>query len=298
MCLLVVSGDSWRWNQTGETITGLPGNGLNAPWNLFFDSTTENLYIADLGNHRILQWNRPLAMTAIVAGVTGSSGTDSLRLNTPRDVFVDASGNLYVADSLNQRIQFYLNGSLTGVTLTTSWRPRGELWGVQMFSQMSYALDKVRSSVWMNGTVAASSSLNGPQGFAIDTSVAPGTMYIVNSQQQTVVQWSPGVSTGQVVAGIDGTVGSANNLLHIPIAVKLDSDANLFVVDNNNHRIQLFCRPSSGTNFTGRMILGTGASGQTAQTLNYPAGIALDSSKNIYVADTTNNRIQRFQRLV
>ena len=271
---------------------------MSSPWNLFFDSNSQSLYIADSQNHRILKWNRPLATASVVAGVTSSSGSTPTQLNRPKDVFVDSSENLYVADSLNQRIQFFPNGSLTGSTLTSSWPAHGELWGVQMVSQRIYALDNVGSIVWINGSNAASSSLNQPQGFAIDTSVVPGTMYVSNSQRHTILQWLSGASTGQVVAGIDGTPGSSNILLRIPISVKLDSDANLFVVDNNNHRIQLFCQPVSGTSFTGRTILGTGSAGSSATTLNYPAGIALDASKNIYVADTSNNRIQRFGRLI
>ena len=271
---------------------------MSAPRNLFFDSNSQSLYIADFAHHSILKWNRLSATASVVAGVTSSSGSTPTQLNRPKDVFVDASGNLYVADSLNQRIQFFPNGSLTGSTLTASWPSHGQLWGVLMFNQNIYALDYSTSVAWINGTNTASTSLNAPQGFAIDTSVVPGTMYIANSQRHTIVQWLLGANSGQVVAGIDGTSGSTNTLLNFPVALKLDSDANLFVVDNNNHRIQLFCQPVSGTSFTGRTILGTGSAGSSATTLTYPAGIALDASKNIYVADTTNNRIQRFARLI
>ena len=66
-------------------------------------------------------------------------------------------------------------------------------------------------------------------------------------------------------------------------------------MDNNNHRVQFFCL--SGSNGTiGRTVAG-GSSGTAANQLYYPVGLALDSSLNLYVADTSNHRIQRYQRL-
>jgi hypothetical protein len=122
-------------------------------------------------------------------------------------------------------------------------------------------------------------------------------MYVANSKQHTIVQWLPGASTGSVVAGTNGVANNLNNTFNFPLAVKLDSFSNLFVVDNNNHRIQLYCRyPSISSN--GRTIAGvTSISGISPMYLNYPAGLALDSSLNLYVSDTSNHRIQKFMRI-
>ncbi len=167
-----------------------------------------------------------------------------------------------------------------------------------------YACDETQSTVWENGsavagnhgTGSASNQLNSPQGFTVDTSVAIGTIYAVNSQQHTIVQWPVNASTGTIVAGVNGNPGSTSTLLKYPVSIKLDSYTNMFVVDNNNHRIQLFCRYPI-VNTTARTIAGTGTSGQTPQTLNFPAGVALDASLNLYVSDTSNHRVQKFQRL-
>ncbi len=286
-----------------SSVSGNAPNQLSSPWNIYIDPTTNYLYIADSQNHRIQRWLPGASSGTTVAGV-GLAGSAPTRLNTPRDVFVDSSQNIYVADSGNQRIQFFLNGSTTGITVSSSWSGIGSLYGVQVVSGSIYACDYTQSAVWNNGSAVAghngpgfaSNQLNQPQGFAVDTIVAPGTVYVANSQQQTIVQWAVGATAGTIVGGVSGTSGSTSTLMNFPLALKLDNFTNMFVVDNNNHRIQLFCRYPT-VNLTARTIAGTGSLGTTSQTLQYPAGIALDASLNLYVSDTSNHRIQKFQRL-
>ncbi|CAF3664205.1 unnamed protein product [Rotaria sp. Silwood1] len=301
---------TWLWNTTGETvagITGSPGSNssqLNEPWNIYVDQTNGTLYIADSKNHRIQRWLAGATSGTTIAG-TGISGSGATSLNIPRDVFVDSAQNIYVADSANNRIQYFPYGNTTGLTVSSSWTSAGSLWGVQVVNNTIYACDNSNSAIWKNGsavagnqgTGAGSNKLNLPQGFAVDISIAVGTVYAVNSQQHTIVQWLVGATSGNVVAGMDGTAGSTSTQLRYPVSIKLDSYTNMFVVDNNNHRIQLFCRYPI-VNLTARTIAGTGVSGQTSQTFTYPAGIALDASLNLYVSDTSNHRIQKFRRLL
>ncbi|CAF4883594.1 unnamed protein product, partial [Rotaria socialis] len=299
--------NSWMWNSTGITVagTGSSGSGtnqLNQPWNLFVDQTTSVIYIADSLNNRIVKW-LPNATSGIVVAGTGNPTSASTDLNTPKDVFADSSGNLYVADSGNQRVQFFANGSTVGTTVSTSWGC-GNIFGVYVYNSKIYGCDFTKSVIWANGTgvvgtqVAGSGSnqLNQPQGFTIDALYNKSTVYVANSMQHTVVQFVPGSPTGTIVAGTNGVKSSASNGLNFPVAVKMDSVANLFIVDNNNHRIQLYCRYPF-VNTTGRTIAGTGVLGASATQLDYPAGVALDSSLNLYVADTSNNRIQKFMRI-
>jgi hypothetical protein len=301
-------GTNWTWNATGITIagTGTPGsalNQLNSPWNIYLDPQTNILYIADSQNHRIVKW-LPNASSGIIIIGNGTSGSQPSQLNTPKDVFVDSSDNLYVADTNNQRVQFFPNGSTIGSTITTSWGV-GNVFGVFVYNTSTYACDYTNGAIWNNGTAVAgnqglgsnSNQLNNPQGFTVDTLYNKSTMYIANSQQHTIVQWLPGASTGTIVAGTNGVANSLNNTFNFPVAVKIDAWSNLFVVDNNNHRIQLYCRYPSISSY-GRTIAGTtGVSGISPTDLKYPAGLALDSSMNLYVSDTSNNRIQKFMRL-
>ncbi|CAF5036364.1 unnamed protein product, partial [Rotaria sp. Silwood1] len=301
----------WLWNTNGETVAGVTGSlgstpdKLNEPRNIYVDPVTNNLYIADSGNHRIQKWLPGATNGTTVAGTSGTLGSSSTLLNMPRDVFTDSSENIYVADSGNERIQFFPKGSTIGSTVSSSWTSAGSMWGVQVVNQSIYACDRDNNIVWNNGSEVASNQwtnnggnpLKMPQGFAVDTSIAIGTVYIANSDRHTIVKWPVNATTGIIVAGTDGNGGSSSSLLRAPTAIKLDNYTNMFVVDNNNHRIQLFCQYPTATT-TARTIAGTGSSGQTINTLKYPVGLALDASLNLYVSDTANHRVQKFRRLL
>ena len=299
-----------QWNTTGVTVAGVTGtsgtaaNRLNQPWNLFVD-TNYNMYIADAGNHRIQLWPAGAASGTTMACVTGSSGSSATQLNLPTDVFVDSRGNFYVADRTNNRIQFFPNGSTTGSTVTTGWGGLGSFRGVLVDSSNNvFGSDNSNNALWRNHTVqlgyngagGASNQLNGPAGIAADTTTNVGYIYIANANQHTIVQWATVTNVGSVVAGSNGVSGTNNNTLNFPAAVKIDPLGNLFVADNNNHRIQLYCRFPSVLSY-GRTIAGIGVLGASAVALNYPSGIALDEDLNFYVADNSNHRIQKFTRI-
>ena len=293
-------------------LTGSGGNAanlLNQPWNLFVDNNY-NMYIADSGNHRIQFWPAGATLGTTVAGIPGSAGGSASQLNTPSDVFVDGRGNMYVADRINNRIQFFPNGSTTGtagITVTTGWGGTGGFRGVAVDpNNVIYGADTSNHMLWRNATVPLGTSgsggggtnqLHGPQGIAIDTTINVGYVYIANADQHTVVQWNLTNHFKNVVAGSNGFFGSDNFTMYYPVAVKIDPLGNLFVVDNNNHRVQLYCRYPTVLSY-GRTVAGTGVAGNNAVSLRFPSGIALDKDLNIYVADNDNHRIQRFNRIV
>lgn len=294
---------------TGVTVagTGAAGgaaNQLSQPWNLFVDQN-KNLYIADAANHRIQYWPYGASSGTTIAGITGGWGSASDRLDMPSDVFVDTNRNFYVADRNNNRIQFFRNGTTTGTTVSAGWGGTGRFYGVQVTSAgLIYGSDTSNNALWRNNTVplgyagagGATNQLNGNQGITLDTTMNVGYLYIANTNQHTIVQWIPGSGTGTVVAGTNGVQGNSNSTMRFPVAVRIDPLGNLFVADNNNHRIQLYCRFPTVSS-TGRTIIGTGISGSTPTTLQFPSGLALDSDLNIYVADNSNHRIQRFNRI-
>ena len=77
------------------------------------------------------------------------------------------------------------------------------------------------------------------------------------------------------------------------MGVTLDSAGNVYVADTDNHRIQLFLAgQSNGTTIAGV----TGVSGNGADQFSSPRSLVLDSQLNLYVADTANNRVQKFTR--
>ncbi len=84
-----------------------------------------------------------------------------------------------------------------------------------------------------------------------------------------------------------GSLGNFNGQFRYPTDVAVDSSANVYVADKNNHRIQKF-------NSNGGFITKWGSSGSGDGQFSYPHGVAVDSSANVYVTDYNNNRIQKF----
>jgi hypothetical protein len=112
-----------RWNSTGLTVAGVTGqfgnasNYLNVPFGLAFD-WSNTLYIADWSNHRVQKYLIGSSFGVTVAGQpTGVYNSTSNFLYYPGDVAVDGNDNVYVADTYNNRIQFWKNGSSSGVTV-------------------------------------------------------------------------------------------------------------------------------------------------------------------------------------
>lgn len=112
-----------RWNQTGITIAGVTDQSGNTsdklytPRGLFMD-WSYTLYITDGGNNRIQKYLRNTSFGETVAGhASGISGVGADFLTQPYDVQVDLNGDIYIADTMNQRIQLWTWGSTNGTTI-------------------------------------------------------------------------------------------------------------------------------------------------------------------------------------
>ncbi|CAF3324441.1 unnamed protein product [Rotaria socialis] len=96
-------------------------------------------------------------------------------------------------------------------------------------------------------------------------------------------------STGIIVAGVTNTIGVGSLYLNCPLSLGVDSSNAAYVVDNGNHRIQQWLpNTASGTTVAGQS---NAATGSALNFLNYPTGIVLDASGNMYILDGGNNRV-------
>ena len=135
-----------------------------------------------------------------------------------------------------------------------------------------------------------SNKLSTPRGIGIDWSNA---LYIADDGNSRIQKYSKDASVGETVAGEgSGIAGVGDGFLSRPYDVAIDLNENVFVVDSNNQRIQLWTRGS----LVGKTIAGTtGVVGNSANTLNYPYGIAYDSiTHGIYISDYNNYRIMYY----
>jgi|GEM_PF-1777083 len=190
------------------------------------------------------------------AGGNGE-GSSAAQLSRPYGVAADGSGNVYVSDVLNHRIQKWAPGAAAGVTVAGG-----------------------------NGGGSRADQLYLPYGVAVDRS---GNVYVADVGNHRVQRWTPGAPHGVTVAGGKGAGGNADQL-NQPFGVAVDESGNLYVADMNNHRIQKWA-PNARAGVT---AAGGNGAGNGAGQLSRPQGVAVDGSGNLYVADYNNHRIQQW----
>ena len=256
----------------GVTVAGGNGPGAAAdqlynPNGIIVDSTG-NIYIADLGNNRIQEF--PVGSTSLSSGVTVAGGNFQgnlpFQLSDPEGVFVDGSGNLYVADADNNRIQMFPAGSTSATNGITVAGGRGL--GANAY-QLSYP-----NAVFVDGG---------------------GNLYVSDNLNNRIQKFPPGsdsTTNGVTVAGGNG-LGSAGNQLNSPTGIFVDRTGNLYVADYYNDRVQMFPAGSdSATN--GITVAGGNGQGSAPDQLAYPTTVYVDTMGSIYVVDQLNNRVQKW----
>jgi len=254
------------------------GAALSAPTSVAIDSSG-NLYIADLSNHRIRKVDTDGIITTIAGNGSASFSGDgadatSAALNSPIYVTVDNNGNLYIADRDNHRIRkVSTDGIISTIAGTSSAGFSGD------------------------GAAATSASLYQPSGVSIDSS---GNLYIADRNNRRIrkVSMDGTISTvaGTGSAGFNGDGGAATSAsLYNPYGVTVDVSGNLYIADYNNHRIRKVA--TDGTISTVAGIGSPGFSGDgedaTSAALQYPISVTLDNGGNLYITDTSNQRIRK-----
>ncbi|QHV99013.1 putative Ig domain-containing protein [Spirosoma endbachense] len=256
----------------GVTVAGGNGSGngttqLDQPRGIAIDGAG-NLYVADRNNHRIQKF--PPNSTSATSGITvaGGNGNGSAanQLTTPLDVFIAGSENLYVVDNGNVRVQKFPPNSTSATSGTTV--------------------------AGGNGGGSAPNQLFGPAGLAFDGS---GNLYVVSTSNQRIQKFPPNstsATASTLVVGGNGP-GDAPTQLFNPQAIVVDGSGNLYVADANNHRIQKF-PPNSTSATAGITVAGENGGGSAPNQFIGPSGLAFDGSGNLYVVDSSNDRVQRF----
>ncbi|CAF1544821.1 unnamed protein product [Adineta ricciae] len=109
-------------NTTGTVVAGGNGAGnsntqLSQPYCFLIDSVTNSFIIVNYGSHTIVRWVMGASSWTLLVGSPGNSGSTSTLLSSPVGAAMDPYGNLYVADTNNHRIMFFLAGQSNGTII-------------------------------------------------------------------------------------------------------------------------------------------------------------------------------------
>jgi large repetitive protein len=291
-----VAGVYRQWTSTRDNILATSAD-LETPSGVVLDGTG-NMYIADGGHNKIRIVAPPVspATAGIIhtfagsgdAGFSGDGGSAAAaNLNSPTGIALDGAGNLYIADTGNNRIR--------KVT------PAGKITTIVGNGVAGYAGDNQ-----VAGTVTT--QLNQPLGVTVDYA---GNLYIADTSNQSIrrVDAVTGVITtvagNGVASGLgdgrgtySGDNGAATSAgLSLPYAVAFDASGNMFIPDSANDCVrrvdavtQIITTVAGIGGQPGSPVNGTSA---TSTRLNEPSGVAVDAAGNLYIADTQNAAIRK-----
>ena len=234
-----------------------------------------NVLVADAGAGRIRKVDRTTNIITTEAGGSGEGAPAiSAILFTPRGVAVDASGNVYIADTFHHRIR-KVNAVTKAITTIAGTGTPG---------------------VSGDGGPATAARIFTPFGVRLDRL---GNLYIADDDNYRIRKIDAATGIISTVAGngsndFSGDGGPATAAaLSEPKAVAVDTAGNLYIADPFNARIR-FVNAATGiiTTFAGGGMLDDGARATDA-SLYQPSGVAVDAAGNVYIADTGNSRIRR-----
>jgi sugar lactone lactonase YvrE len=250
-----------------------------------------NLYLADIANNVIRKVSIDTGIITTVAGngvnagspqgtFSGDGGSAPLAgINHPDGIAVDEAGNLYIADTGNQRVRMV--SAATGIITTIAGT------GVHGYSG--------------DGGPATKAELYNPEGLAVDPA---GNVYIAEQANNVIRKIT--VATG-ILSTIAGTPGSLESfggdgelatkaLFDSPSEVALDGAGNVYVADSGNQRVRKIT-VSTGIIQT---VVGNGTHSftgdggpATSAGLFGPQGITFDSKGAMYIADYDNNSVRK-----
>ncbi len=252
-----------KWGKPGRGASLLHGGEFMAPlYGLAIDQQG-SLFVVDNGNNRIQKFD-PTGNFIILWGNFGAANAN---FHNPTGIACDGKGDVYVVDTNNHRVQKF-DGKLGGYLMKFGSRGNGE------------------------------GQFNAPWGIAVDR--VRGYIYVVDSANFRVQKFD---MTGEFIMSW-GSFGNGDGQFYFPRGVAVDqSDGTVYIVDMGNHRIQKF---DTGTNVLPQLLAKWGGSSeaghassplaQEAGQLRSPWGIALDAAGDVYVTDTGNHRVEKFDR--
>lgn len=252
-----------KWGKPGRGASLLHGGEFIAPMYGLCADQQGSLFVVDNGNNRVQKFDN--AGNFII--LWGSFGSANANFHNPTGIACDGKGDVWVVDTNNHRVQKF-DGKLGGYMMKFGSRGNGE------------------------------GQFNAPWGIAVDR--VRGYIYVVDSANFRVQKFD---MSGEFIMAW-GSFGNGDGQFYFPRGVAVDQeDGTVYVVDMGNHRIQKFdtstnVLPQLLTKWGGSSAAGHASSAlaQEAGQLRSPWGIIVDGAGHVYVTDTGNHRIEKFDR--
>jgi sugar lactone lactonase YvrE len=316
-------------NYTYSTKWGSQGKGdgqFNSPHGVAVDSSGY-VYVTDTENHRVQKFSSSDGINYNFVSYVGdqnsaiecSSGSDIGQFNAPYGVAVDYLGYVYVADNKNNRLQVFDND--TGKYINQGFQkgyklgPKGiaidnrkssnvyayltsDIYPIMKFLETGAA--SAYSSAWLWLSTYNLNGFSSPEGIAVDSLY---NVYVADTGNNHIEKFSSSDGITYTSKAVIGHNGTDDGGLQGPSGVAVDLLGNVYVADTQNNRVQMFSS-SDGINYKFVSYVGdkdsaeTCSSGQGDGQFSHPTGVAVDSSGYVYVADTGNDRVQKFKHKI
>jgi YD repeat-containing protein len=273
------------------SVTTDPG-GLNLTSTTIYDPNTGN--VVETKSPAGTSGGTPTSFA--YASQFGSTGAGNGQLNTPREIARDSKGDIWAADSGNNRVEefnekgeyvsaFGTAGSGAGqlrVPKGVAIDAKGDIWvsdtgnnRVEEFNEKGEYLKVVGALGTGNGQFVE------PKGLTIDSH---NNVWVLDGGNSRVEEFN---EKGEFIKAV-GSAGSGNGQLATPKGVpRVDVNGNLWVADSGNSRVEEF-------NAKGEYVKTVGTYGHANGQMIEPKGIVLDSHNDVFVADPGNHRVEMF----
>lgn len=249
------------------------------------------IYLAVYKDDQVYSWSSPANLLSGAApdktfgSANGdpdagcTAGPTATRMCGPESIAVDANGNLYVADTYNQRVLVFYNPD-TDATPTTADTVLGQP-----------NLTSGDPNYDSNGGDGIVEGFCYPRGLAVDASQ---NVYVVDEFNHRVLKFNTPLTTNTLPDAVLGRAdlsvtlvcdssrvgGSGNNQFNLPLGVAADSSGHIYVTDLNNNRVMRFDAPLANGMNASHIYTG----------FDWPHDVAVDADGHLFVADTAQNR--------
>lgn len=281
------------WSATFSALNGIAA-GVDASANPIILAT-------DSGANQVRIFT-PAGVPAPVPSVGAGGGSGPGQLASPRDAATDQSGNIYVADAGNNRVDRF---TPVGAVVSPSWAGASRAAqlirpvGVRVDSSGNvYVADGLNNQIAefsTAGTVtktfgsagAGAGQFSGIRGLAVGAGATP-TVYGADLPNYRIEQFSNAGTFAKTIGGVRPVLGQFNQPMGVDV-----SSSSVYVADSSNQRIDAFATPSSGS--TPQASWPSGGFGSGAGGLAWPRAVAFSStSSTVWVADTYNQRAEEY----